>query len=73
MNSNSPLKAFRESQVPPMSQKAFGELLGVTPNTVYRWESGNRKVGTKKLQLIQSATGLEPRELRPDIFREAAE
>lgn len=72
MNDDNPLKAFRESQVPPISQKALGELLGVAPNTVWRWESGNRKIAPKRLPVIQARTGIDPQKLRPDVFGEVA-
>lgn len=69
------LKAFRESQTPPLSPAGLAKLLGVSRSYVHRLESGERKPGRELLPVIRERTGLTPREMRPDLVEmlEAAE
>jgi transcriptional regulator with XRE-family HTH domain len=62
-----PLRAFREKQVPPLSQEQLADLLGVSRVTVNRWESGARKPEPEELPGISAKTGISPAELRPDL------
>lgn len=62
-----PLKAFRKSQTPPLSQGQLAGLLGVARETVARWESGVRKIDEQKLPRISEMTNIPVRELRPDL------
>ena len=71
-----PLKTFRESQTPPLSQEELAALLRVSRVTVTRWESGARKIDDKKLPVVSAKTGIPRTKLRPDLaalMREAAE
>lgn len=62
-----PLKAYRESQTPHLSQAALATELGVTRGAVARWETGARKIDTSKLHEICAKTGIPAKELRPDL------
>jgi transcriptional regulator with XRE-family HTH domain len=64
-----PLKAFREKQQPPLSQEDLAALFGVTKPTVSRWETGTRKIDRDLLEIVAGKTGIDPRELRPDLAR----
>lgn len=74
-----PLKTFRESFDPPLSQQQLAELLNVQRETVNRWESGARKIGEESLPIVSERTGIAPAHLRPDLaeraklFQQAAE
>lgn len=71
-----PLKIFRETQVPPLTQDQLAALLGVSRATVNRWENGIRKIDEEKLPEVAEKTGIAPALLRPDLaklMREAAE
>jgi transcriptional regulator with XRE-family HTH domain len=62
-----PLREFREKQTPPLSQDQLGDLLGVTRETIARWETGVRKPDVTSLPKIAEVTGIPASELRPDI------
>jgi len=62
-----PLKAFREKQDPPLSQRQLADLIGVKRETVTRWESGSRKIDEDKLPTVAQQTGIPKTELRPDL------
>lgn len=72
MSENHPIKAYRESQTPPLSQGEFGTRVGVTRFTVIRWESG-APVDEKKLQAVSKETGIPAKELRPDLVEKHEE
>jgi len=48
--------------------RAVAELTGVTTQAVYQW----REVPAPHVVDIAARLGLEPRDLRPDVFREPA-
>jgi len=64
---NHPLKTFRGSQKPRLSQKQLADLLGVSRTTVARWETGTRRIGGELLHTISKQTGISKRKLRPDL------
>lgn len=53
-----PIKAYRETQTPPMSQEEFGKLVGVTSITVSRWETGTRGIHRNYWEPISAKTGI---------------
>lgn len=63
-----PLKAYRDSQEPKLSQADLARLLGVGRPTVHRWETGTRKPDVELLPTITEKTGIPARELRPDLI-----
>lgn len=64
-----PLQAFRENQDPPLSLDSFAEFLGVSKVTLWRWETGNRKISEDLLPEISRKTGIPVAELRPDLAK----
>jgi transcriptional regulator with XRE-family HTH domain len=67
MESTHPLKAYRERQVPPLTQDQLADLLGVSKAVVSRWEAGERQPGKEIIPIITEKTGIPARELRPDL------
>lgn len=67
MAEDHPLKSYRDSQQPPMSQQALADLLNVDRLTVHRWETNKRKPGPEHLPKITEKTGIPARDLRPDL------
>ena len=70
------LRDFRHSQQPRLSQGQLAKSIGVTRETVARWELGARKIKEKNLPVVSRVTGIPARVLRPDMaarFVEAAE
>jgi transcriptional regulator with XRE-family HTH domain len=62
-----PLKAFRESHRPPLTQRALADLLDVSTAAVSRWEARERQPEIDKVKLIAEKTGIAPAALRPDL------
>lgn len=73
MVGNHPLKSYRADR--GITQETLAGELGVHPFTVSRWETGERKIGGRKLVEVAAKTGIPKRELRPDLAEliEAAE
>lgn len=69
MASPHPLRQYRESK--GLSQAELASLLGVAPNTVWRWEAGEREPSRSKRREIERKTGL--RFLTMTDKREAAQ
>lgn len=61
-----PIKAYRERQMPPLSQGQLGKDIGVTRFTILRWEKG-WPIDVEKLSDVVKVTGIPAKELRPDI------
>lgn len=61
-----PVKAYRERQIPTLSQGKFGALVGVTRFTVIRWENGS-PIDENKLPEVSKIIGVPAKELRPDL------
>jgi transcriptional regulator with XRE-family HTH domain len=71
---NSPLQTFREKQQPPLSREALARKLGVTRQTIWRWESGERVPDRELLPKISRMTGVPILKLMGmDQAREATE
>lgn len=68
MQSDHPLKSYRESQTPKLTPADLARLLGVGRSTVHRWESGDRMPDVDLLPRITERTGIPARELRPDLI-----
>jgi transcriptional regulator with XRE-family HTH domain len=66
-----PLRAYRESQQPPLSRAALADRLGVGRPTLFRWESGSRKIDEKLLPTVSERTGIPAKELRPDLYAQS--
>lgn len=62
-----PLRRYRQSQSPALTQTALAAILGVTVSTVSRWEAGVRKVDADLLPTLTERTGVSARDLRPDL------
>ena len=62
-----PLIGFRLRQIPVLSQRQLADLLGVSRETIWRWETGARKIEASRLPQIAELTGIPARELRPDL------
>jgi transcriptional regulator with XRE-family HTH domain len=66
-----PLRAYRERQQPPLSRAQLADRLGVGRPTLFRWESGARKIEPDRLPKITEATGIPAKELRPDLYEQS--
>lgn len=64
-----PLKDYRERS--DLTQLELARQLGVTRETVARWETGRRKIDPARAARISEATGVPRKELRPDVFGDA--
>ena len=62
-----PLKTYRKTQSPPLSQEQLAGLLDVERPTLARWETGKQKIGPKSLVKIAQVTGIRAAELRPEF------
>lgn len=67
MDAVHPLTAYRARQSPPLSQRDLAQLLGVSRETVWRWETGERMPDPDFLPQITEKTGVSAQELRPDL------
>jgi transcriptional regulator with XRE-family HTH domain len=65
-----PLRAYRESQNPPLSSADLARFLGVGRPTLHRWEHGQRRIDSSLVPMIAEKTGIPARDLRPDLFEE---
>lgn len=68
------LKEYRREN--SLSRAKFGAQVGVDRATVFRWETGQRRIDKDKVPKVSEVTGLPREVLRPDlaaIFSEAAE
>lgn len=63
MTASHPLRSYRESQDPPLSQEALARLLGVNRGTIIRWEAGERFPDREYWPRIQQITGVTAAEL----------
>lgn len=65
-----PLRTYRKSHNPVLSQADLARALGVSRLTVTRWETGERKIGPSKIPVVTKKTGIPAKELRPDLIEE---
>ncbi|CAN0473640.1 unnamed protein product [Phaeothamnion confervicola] len=65
-----PLRTYRKSLTPALSQAELARALGVSRLTVTRWEAGERKIGPSKILAVTEKTGIPAKELRPDLIEE---
>lgn len=68
MSNIHPIKAYRESQTPKISQEALGRRIGVTRFTVMRWEEGS-PIDESRLPDVTRETGIPAKKLRPDLVQ----
>ncbi len=68
MAENHPLRKFRTSR--EMTQEALGKELGVTGQTIWRWENGDRQITVTWAKKISKKTGIPAAQL---LKLEAAE
>lgn len=66
-----PLRAYRERHQPPLSRAALADQLGVGRPTLFRWESGSRKIDERLLPHVAKETGIPAKELRPDLYEQS--
>jgi DNA-binding transcriptional regulator YdaS (Cro superfamily) len=62
-----PLLAFRLQR--GYTQVETAGLLGVSPISVCRWETGAHKIDVELIPKISRLTGIHPAELRPDLAK----
>ena len=67
MRPNHPLKTYRLSHEPRLSQQQLADRFAVTRTTVARWETGTRKIDPDLLPKISTETGISRAVLRPDL------
>lgn len=65
-----PLRTYRETQTPRLSQAGLASKLGVARLTVLRWETGERKIDPSLIPTVTERTGIPAKELRPDLIEE---
>jgi len=70
MQSAHPLKSYRQSQNPKLSQAELAGRLGVARLTVLRWETGERNIDPRLLPRVCEQTGISAKELRPDLAKQ---
>jgi transcriptional regulator with XRE-family HTH domain len=58
---NHPLARYRREK--GLTQEALAVELDVRPNTIWRWENGERTPRPKDAQRISNITGIDPRDL----------
>ena len=56
------LRELREEQA--LSMRDLAERAGLTHNTIYRIEAGQKNVQPRTLRMLARALGVEPRDLR---------
>lgn len=66
-----PFAAFRSAT--GKSQDELADLLGVNRATVYRWEKGEPPVPVSKIDKVATVLGVTRKDIRPDIYAEAAQ
>ena len=65
-----PIKVYRRTQTPKLSQADLALKLGVSRLTILRWETGERKIDPSLIPTVTERTGIPAKELRPDLIEE---
>lgn len=65
-----PLRRYRDTQTPKLSQAGLADKLDVARLTVLRWENGERKIDKALLTRVSQITGIPAKDLRPDLVDE---
>lgn len=60
-----PLREYRKER--GLTQAALGKELGVTGQTVWRWETGSRRIDDDLLTKVADLTKIPKLKLRPDL------
>lgn len=68
MERTHPLTMYRAMQDPPLSRKGLADLLDVSRETVFRWETNARKIDDELLPRVSERTGIPRGVLRPDLL-----
>ena len=64
-----PVRAFRQSQKPPMKQALLAERIGITKPSLSRIETGKQRVTADLLPKLVAETGIPAAILRPDLAK----
>ena len=67
MTSKHPILAYRIKH--DLSRQALGDRIGVSRQTVRRWEEEIREIDLDLLPTVVSVTGIPARVLRPDLAK----
>lgn len=68
-----PLKLWRKAQRPKVTQADFARDVGVTSNTVARWDRGELNPHRKNWPAVQRRTGMSPRQfLHIEVLTDAS-
>lgn len=62
-----PLRAYRLSKKPRLSQQELADVLGFDRVTINRWETGKRLPAEDALKIISKKIGIAASDLRPDL------
>jgi transcriptional regulator with XRE-family HTH domain len=62
-----PLRQYRYSHTPPLTQGELARRCQVAPNTISRWENHARRIDQHSLKRVSRVTGIDPAILRPDL------
>lgn len=57
------LKTYRQEHEPPLSRSALAKSLGVSRQTVHRWEEGKRRPDKRYVPTLSEMTGVPILEL----------
>lgn len=64
-----PVRAYRHSFEPPLSQEVLAGDVGITKPHLSRIETGKQRVSDDLLPKLVARTGIPARKLRPDLAK----
>jgi DNA-binding transcriptional regulator YdaS (Cro superfamily) len=64
----SPNQVLREAVAAVGSQSAFGRLIGVTQQAVFKWLRDCKPLPAEHVLKAEAATGISRHDLRPDLY-----